>query len=122
MSIPGRSCPSAYRYGPEALAQPSRLAADTLYVVGGLYGNPLALRAVLGRAEREPAAETAIVFNGDFHWLDLDLGDFRTITQTVLAHPAITGNVEAELATAQDSGCGCGYPDYVDDAVVDRSN
>ncbi len=122
MSIPGRSCPSAYRYGPEALAQPSRLAADTLYVVGGLYGNPLALRAVLGRAEREPAAETAIVFNGDFHWLDLDLGDFRTITQTVLAHPAITGNVEAKLATAQDSGCGCGYPDYVDDAVVDRSN
>jgi hypothetical protein len=122
MSIPGRSCPLVYRYRPEALAQPPRLAADTLYVVGGLYGNPLALRAVLRRAEREPATRTAIVFNGDFHWLDLDPGDFRAISRTVLAHPAITGNVEAELASAEDSGCGCGYPDYIDDAVVERSN
>jgi hypothetical protein len=122
MSIPGRSCPLAYRYRPEALAQPPRLAADTLYVVGGLYGNPFALGAVLRRAEREPAARTAIVFNGDFHWLDLDPGDFDTISRTVLAHHAITGNVEAELASAQDTGCGCGYPDYVDDAVVERSN
>jgi hypothetical protein len=39
----GRSCPLAYRYQPEALAQPAQLEADTLYVVGGLYGNPAAL-------------------------------------------------------------------------------
>jgi hypothetical protein len=43
----GRSCPLAYRYQPEALAQPAALEADTLYVVGGLYGNPAALAAVL---------------------------------------------------------------------------
>ncbi len=54
--------------------------------------------------------------------LHLDPGDFQSISQTVLAHSAISGNVEAELASAQDSGCGCGYPDYIDDAVVERSN
>ena len=43
----GRSCPLAYRYQPEALAGPAQLEADTLYVVGGLYGNPAALAAVL---------------------------------------------------------------------------
>ena len=43
----GRSCPLAYRYQPEALAQPAQLEADTLYLVGGLYGNPYALAAAL---------------------------------------------------------------------------
>jgi hypothetical protein len=41
----------------------------------------------------------------------------------VLAHHAIRGNVEAELAaTVDDAGCGCAYPDYIDDATVARSN
>jgi hypothetical protein len=40
----------------------------------------------------------------------------------VLSQHAIKGNVEAELASNQDAGCGCGYPDYVEDAVVERSN
>jgi hypothetical protein len=120
--VRGRSCPLAYRYRPEALAQPSQLAADTLFVVGGLYGNLAALRAVLQRAEREPGGPAAIVFNGDFHWLDVDPEDFRSISETVLAHHATKGNVEAELASDEDAGCGCAYPDYVDDAVVDRSN
>jgi hypothetical protein len=122
MSRPGRSCPLAYRYRPEALAQPARLSADVLYVVGGLYGNLAALQAVLERVEREPGGPAAIVFNGDFHWLDVDPEDFRTVDETVLAHHAIKGNVEAELASDGDAGCGCAYPDYVDDAVVDRSN
>jgi hypothetical protein len=118
----GRCCPLAYRYQPEALAQPAQLAADTLYVVGGLYGNLAALQAVLERADREPGGPATIVFNGDFHWLDLDPEDFHAISQTVLAHHATKGNVEAELAADEDAGCGCAYPDYVDDAVVDRSN
>jgi hypothetical protein len=122
MSTPGRSCPVTYRYRPEALAEAPRLAADTLYVVGGLYGNLVALRAVLRRAERELGAPAAIVFNGDFHWLDLDPADFHDISQTVLAHHAIKGNVEAELASASAAGCGCAYPDYIDDAVVERSD
>ena len=121
MSLRGRDCPLAYRYEPEALAQPSRLEADTLLVIGGLYGNPAALGAVLERAGRERAGAT-IVFNGDFHWLDVDPGDFQTISEAVLSRHAIKGNVEAELASSEDGGCGCAYPAYVDDAVVERSN
>jgi hypothetical protein len=37
------------------------------------------------------------VFNGDVHWLDVDPRDFQAISDTVLAHHAIKGNVEAEL-------------------------
>jgi hypothetical protein len=122
MGSPGRDCPLAYRYRPEALAEPARLSADTLFVVGGLYGNPAALQAVLGRAQREPIAEARIVFNGDFHWLDIDPADFRAISELVLSHHAIKGNVEAELAANQTAGCGCAYPDYIDDGVVERSN
>lgn len=106
----GRSCPLAYQYQPEALAQPAQLEADTLYVVGGLYGNPAALQALLERANREPSSPPAIVFNGDFHWLDVDPDDFQAISETVLGHHAIKGNVEAELAADADTGCGCAYP------------
>ena len=123
MDSRGRSCPLAYRYQPQALAQPAQLEADTLYVVGGLYGNPAALAAVLERAHQEPGGPATIVFNGDFHWLDIDPDDFRSISETVLIHHATKGNVEAELAAGDDTaGCGCAYPDYVDDDVVDRSN
>jgi hypothetical protein len=122
MEVPGRSCPLVYRYQPEMLAQPAQLEAGTLYVVGGLYGNLAALRAVLERADREPAGPPGIVFNGDFHWLDVDPDDFQGISETVLGHHAIKGNVEAELASDEDAGCGCAYPDYVGDEVVDRSN
>jgi hypothetical protein len=119
----GRSCPLAYRYQPEALAGPARLEADTLYVVGGLYGNLTALHAVLERADREPGGPATLVFNGDFHWLDVAPEDFEAISETVLAHHATKGNVEAELAAEDDAaGCGCAYPDYVGDEVVDRSN
>jgi hypothetical protein len=122
VSARGRSCPLAYRYQPEALAQPAQLSAENVYVVGGLYGNLAALRTILERAGREPAGPAAVVFNGDFHWLDVDPEDFVTVGETVLAHHAIKGNVEAELASREDAGCGCAYPDYIDDAVVDRSN
>jgi hypothetical protein len=118
----GRECPLAYRYQPESLAEAPALEAATLYVAGGLYGNRGALEAVLDRARREPAGEAAVVFNGDFHWLDVDPGDFGTIGEAVLSRHAIKGNVEAELASEMDAGCGCGYPDYVGDAVVERSN
>ena len=122
MDRSGRSCPLAYRYQPEALAQPPQLEADTVYVVGGLYGNRAALQAVLERAGREPGPSPAIVFSGDFHWLDVEPEDFGAISETVLAHHATKGNVEAELASDEDAGCGCAYPDYVGDDVVDRSN
>ena len=107
----GPSCPLAYRYQPEALAGPAQLEAHTLYVVGGLPGNLAALCAVVERAGREPGGPAAIVCNGDFHWLDVDPEEFEAISETVLARHATKGNVEAELASDEDAGCGCAYPD-----------
>ena len=52
---PGRSCPLHYRYSPTVFAGTSTILADTLYVVGGLYGNPFALETVVDMAEREKA-------------------------------------------------------------------
>ncbi len=118
---PGRACPVSYRYGAEALRAEPSLAADTLYVAGGLYGNPLALDALLDLVASEPGAR--LVFNGDFNWFDVNPEDFRRINETVLAHLATRGNVETELAQpGKDAGCGCGYPDWVGDAEVMRSN
>jgi len=121
--IPGRSCPVAYRYPAEELARKAVLACETLYVVGGLYGNSVALETILERAARERQAPATIVFNGDFHWLDVDPDEFRSVTGQVLSHHATKGNVEAELVAEVDEvGCGCAYPEYIDDATVARSN
>lgn len=118
----GRSCRVSYRSRPEDLAQAQRMSAATLYVVGGLYGSAAALDAVLARATIEDTP-VLIVFNGDFHYLDVDDDAFRAIAAGVAGHVATRGNVETELASADDeAGCGCGYPDYVDDATVEASD
>jgi len=122
MSAAGRSCPLDYRYAPEVLARPAELEAKTLYVIGGLYGNRPALEAVLTLAENEPGPVT-LVFNGDFNWFNVDLQGFQSINEAVLKHCALRGNVETELAREEaGDGCGCAYPDWVDDATVARSN
>jgi hypothetical protein len=119
---PGRSCPTSYRYGPGALRGEPSLHADSLWVAGGLYGNPFALEALLEAYGREPGAK-ALVFNGDFHWFDVDAADFGRINDAVLAFHATRGNVETELAAPHaGAGCGCAYPAWVDDATVQRSN
>lgn len=118
----GRVCPLAYRYGAAALARAPERVVDTLYVVGGLYGNLPALARVsaLFAAERGSAA---LCFNGDFNWFNVDEASFVAINEGVLANDAIVGNVEAELVAPQaGAGCGCAYPESVDDAVVERSN
>jgi len=119
---PGRSCPLHYRYPPASLNRPPEISADTLYVIGGLYGNQPALAAIaaLAAAERAPVTQ---VFNGDFNWFNRDAIGFKNINTAVLAHHALRGNVETELAGEGDAaGCGCAYPDHVSDADVDRSN
>ena len=119
---PGRSCPLHYRYAPADLAHGDALAASCLYVVGGLYGNLAALDAITELAAQE-SAPPAIVFNGDFNWFNADHAGFAAINSRVLAHTALRGNVETELASDDAAaGCGCGYPDFVGDAEVDRSN
>jgi hypothetical protein len=119
---PGRTCPIGYRYPPRALDRAPELWAETLYVVGGLYGNVEALAAIARLAAREHGPVTLAV-NGDFHWFDVDDADFAHVTRTVLSHAALRGNVETEIA-GEDSGagCGCAYPADVGDAEVSRSN
>jgi len=127
---PGRSCPLHYRYAPQVFASPASPglgALDVLYAVGGLYGNELALQRVLQLFERE-RGNARLVFNGDFHWFDADADSFARVQQQVLAHAALRGNVETEIAApdaaddAADAGCGCAYPEWVGDEVVERSN
>ena len=119
---PGRNCPLSYRYSPEAFRRAPEIEAETLYVIGGLYGNPFALAAILDLATQESPAPT-LVFNGDFNWFDVDPGGFAALNARVLEHVALRGNVETELAhDGDEAGCGCAYPEYVGDADVARSN
>lgn len=120
--IAGRTCPLDYRYRPEDVAAaPEAFSCEVLYVVGGLYGNPFALKAVEALAAKEPGAR--VVFNGDFHWFDADKVWFDWIQEGVEAFDALAGNVEKELSRATaDAGCGCAYPETVDQALVERSN
>ena len=123
MNRPGRFCPADYRYEAASLARDADFRAETLYVVGGLYGNLAALDAI----ERLAAAEAhsmRIVFNGDFHWFDAAPERFGHVDHRVRAHCALRGNVETELSRSDDigAGCGCAYPDVVDQGTVERSN
>ena len=122
---PGRNCPLSYRYSPRVFNSAPRFESETLYVVGGLYGNVEALQTVLAmrQAELRRGCSVTLMFNGDFNWFDVDADSFASINQVVLEHAAICGNVEMELgAPSGAAGCGCAYPDEVSDAVVRRSN
>lgn len=125
---PGRTCPLHYRYSPSSLARPALWQCDTLYVVGGLYGNDVALDSVLALFDAEPGHKR-LVFNGDFHWFDTNPAAFARVQRSVLGFDALRGNVETELGAppsdAQgdtDPGCGCAYPAWVGDNIVQRSN
>ncbi len=120
----GRSCPISYRYTPASLATLATTDTDVLYCAGGLYGNLFALDAL----ERLIATETssvAVAFNGDFHWFDAQANAFLEVETRTSRDPRfyrLRGNVETEIAADEDNGCGCAYPDSVDDGVVERSN
>lgn len=119
---PGRSCPPQYGYSPRVFARTPDITSNTLYVIGGLYGNLLALDSIEQMAAREPSVAT-LAFNGDFHWFDADTALFAEVQQRVLAHVALRGNVETEIAGDDDAaGCGCAYPESVPDDDVARSN
>jgi len=121
-AAPGRSCPLSYRYPPRVFDRAPEIVADTLYVVGGLYGNVEALAAIGELAARESGA-VAIAFNGDFHWFDVAPADFAAIETGTRDHFRMRGNVETEIAGEESgAGCGCAYPLDVGDAEVSRSN
>jgi predicted phosphodiesterase len=118
---PGRSCPPRYGYSPRTFARPADLEAETLYVIGGLYGNEFALDAIESMASAE--RDATLAFNGDFHWFDAEPALFARIQRRALRHLALRGNVETEIAGDDDSaGCGCAYPESVPDEDVARSN
>ena len=111
-----------YRYGAVALAGPATLHADSLWIAGGLYGN-LQASARLEEMFAAERGESALVFNGDFHWFDFADDTFARIEHAVSLHSATRGNVETEISQPQaGAGCGCGYPDWVGDEDVARSN
>jgi predicted phosphodiesterase len=120
----GRTCPLDYRYDASIFREHASMATDTLYVVGGLYGNEPALDEVITMFERERGTKH-LVFNGDFNWFDIAPERYRRINESVLAYDAVRGNVETELGRTTGNtevGCGCCYPDFVDDGMVERSN
>ncbi len=119
----GRICPLHYRYAPSSFARPAELQCEVLYVVGGLYGNEPALDVLLALFERERGPKR-LVFNGDFNWFNTDPAIFKRLNERVLAFDALRGNVETELSDPAegDNGCGCAYPDWVGEGVVQRSN
>lgn len=123
---PGRSCPLGYRYRPEQLADTAeRWPEDVLLVAGGLYGNPFALDALeaMAAAERARGHRVRLLFNGDFNWFNAEPELFRDINRRVLSHDAMLGNIEFELANPSEAaGCGCSYPAFIDQGVVERSN
>ena len=51
--IAGRTCPLHYRYSPALFREVPTEHAVTVYAVGGLYGNPEALAAVLDLKREE---------------------------------------------------------------------
>ncbi len=79
------------------------------------------MNTILALAKAEPVAPT-LIFNGDFNWFNADAASFLAINREVLQHVALRGNVETELDADDGAGCGCAYPEYVDDADVERSN
>jgi hypothetical protein len=122
---PGRSCPLHYRYAPRDFARDPDVDCETLYVVGGLYGNEAALATVL-RLFGSETGRKRLVFNGDFNWFNVESARFEAINKQVLEFDALRGNVETELTQSSgngdDAGCGCAYPDWVSEGTVERSN
>lgn len=117
--------PSSYELGARALRDAPVVRCTTLFAIGGLYGNDVALAAIRQRAEEESRPPT-LAFNGDFNFLNAEPDWWRELNRNIREHPrsvATAGNVEVESASVGEyAGCGCGYPGYVSDGVVERSN
>ena len=94
--IPGRGCPLSYRYGAEALRRPPAIEADSLWVAGGLYGNRFALERLVELYEAEQGSR-ALVFNGDFHWFDVDPAEFAAVDDGVHRYRVTRGNVDEDM-------------------------
>ena len=118
------ACPLAYRLGAHKLRNAPALRCETLYVIGGLYGNLQALESIQSRARQEADTPT-LVFNGDFNFFNAEKQWWRALNETIRSSPlhvAMAGNVEIESSDPHSVGCGCGYPAYVPSRVIQRSD
>ena len=122
----GRIHPLSYTINLNDIKDTPMKIVETVYIIGGLYGNWAALSHILKYKlieEIEMKSNVTLLFNGDFNWLNVTNETFELINQTVLQHIALKGNIESELAAPTPNvGCGCAYPDSVEDEIVDRSN
>lgn len=116
----GRNCSLDYILKKDWTKKIIKCDNDVLYIVGGLYGNSFALDIINKKAKEENAK---IIFNGDMHWFDVEEKDFLKIEENSKNGLKLLGNVEYELINPIDNlGCGCNYPEDVDQGVVERSN
>ena len=127
MKLAGRICPLDYSIDAKSFKNFMTIENPTVYIVGGLYGNLEALKEIINMAKEEYnkyKSEVFIVFNGDMHWFDIEIEDFNKIEEMSSGCEKLLGNVERELFRENDIGigCGCAYPDYVSDDIVERSN
>ena len=106
-------CPSDYALHFTWENAPS---CDSVYVVGGLYGNFYALEALKNIIE----PNALVVLNGDIHWFDANVEQFRRIEEGIKPYIALNGNVEVELAREVKSGAGCGcfYPETTAEMTI----
>jgi radical SAM/Cys-rich protein len=105
---------ASFAAGPE-------LVAETIYVVGGLYGNVEAsTRSAPWPAPKRGRRRSSST--ATFHWFDVA---WRTSWRSKPACAAIGGCAAMSNELAHDdmaAGCGCAYPVDVSDAEVTRSN
>jgi len=118
------SCSIAHRSSPKLIAQARVQHAKTLYVVGGMYGNPQALDAIEDMLQEE-RGDVDVLFNGDFNFFNANLEDLDLINRRIMRfYSATAGNIEISISSEErgSEGCGCDYPSYVSRDVVARSD
>eukprot|EP00960_Hanusia_phi_P010039 292849-Hanusia_phi.AAC.2 len=118
------ACTITHPSSPKLIARAPVQHAKTLYVVGGMYGNPQALNAIEAMLEEEDS-EVAVVFNGDFNFFNAKVEELDGLNRRIFqSYSATAGNIEVSIASEArgSDGCGCDYPSYVSRDVVARSD
>ncbi|MBF0713509.1 metallophosphoesterase [Gemella sp. GH3] len=120
--IKGRNCSLKYMLQEKWAENIDILSDKPIYIIGGLYGNYQSLMKIKELANEEKE-NPLLIFNGDIHWFDVYEEDFLAIENDIESCIKLFGNVEYELLN-KDSlfGCGCNYPENVDESIVERSN
>lgn len=120
--IKGRNCSLNYLLAKDWQKNIKDIDEDVIYIIGGLYGNIEALKAIKKLSLVE-SKKPLLIFNGDIHWFDVLEKDFLEIEKIIEKDIKLLGNVEYELFSNNSNlGCGCNYPTTVSDDVVERSN